>query len=501
MRRVAPALAAVLALGVAARAVDLAHPSVTYDELSDLAQSVRFCAEGDWTAPADGYLNGQLPYLAACGLYRWAPPDPVVSRAMSVAWGALTVLATFLLATRVVPGGWAVVAALLAATSTFAIASSRLGFTHGHVAHVPFLVAGLYLVLDPERRRGSLLLAGLSLGLAAGVDLLAAFIAVSALAWLVQARRGAPRALLAELGLFAAAGAVGVAVASPMYLLHPLEAVASIREALGGWDDLRGYLWLGELRETLPPWYYLVVLAVKANPIVLALAGAGIVLAARARATRAIFLAVCLWPIAYLSFKGWKNPFYVAAFVPLLCVLAAVALDGLRAWRGRAAAAALALALAVDGWTAWRVHPDYLMGGIQWSEALYGEFQGPAVSHGQWIGEALEFIRADAGAVDPLVLMFRDAGEPQAAFYAAQAGLGRVDHSAWADPVARPWALANARYAVRGQDAVRLHSPLHRATVPLNAALVAAVRPPSPFRLVRTFGPAAFPMVWVFRRD
>jgi hypothetical protein len=308
--------------------------------------------------------------------------------------------------------------------------------------------------------------------------------------------------VLRSAALLAAGILAGVLVSSPMYFFHPVEALVGVHDQLGRWDGLRGYLWLGEVRETLPWHYYAAVLASKVNPAVLALAGVGVALTLRRPTARAVFLCACLWPIAYFSVKEWKNPFYVVSFVPLLCVLATIAVRALFTSKGRAPAVlAAAVAVAVDAWTAWEVHPDYLMGGIQWSEALYGEFQGPAVSHGQWIGEALEFIARDARGADPMVLMFRDAGAPQTAFYASRVGLTHVDVSAWADDASRAWLLPRARYVVLGQDALRLFSPLHQQTVPLNAELASVVRPPSPFRLVKAFGPAAFPMVWVYRRE
>lgn len=482
------------------RLADLGHPSFSYDEHYDVADSLSFCRTGRASEPiSDGYLNGQLPFFAACPLFRVLGPDERTARLLSVLAGLATVGLTWLLASRVLGRRWAPLAAMLVAVSPFAVSSSRLAFSHGHVFHVPLVLLGLYAAACV--RGGALAwgaLAGLALGLAAGSDLLAVFwapVTLTVLAHRLRRTPGRPQAAVA-CG-FVVAGLVGLLAASPMYAAHPLTAGRDVAARMGFWDGVTDYFWLGQPQTALPPWYYALIVLVKLGPLSLPPLAVALAAAIRRSERRARLLALALWPVAYFSLKPWKSPFYLAAFVPVLYLLAT---DGLRRLlrplRARPALAALVLGavLAAEAGRAAVMHPDYLMLGIDYSEWLYGDFQGPAVSHGQWVGEALALVRKDSPAAnDPNVLVFGGFASEQVMAYARRYGLRSVFDGSQLHE--RGIAHGQVDYLLVNQDCLR-HSEEQR----INKVLLRLAADPLAFRVIATFRSGPFPMLWVYRR-
>lgn len=495
------------------RFAGLGSPSFTSDETYDYRDSLRFCAQPDLRQPvSDGYLNGQLPFVAACGLYRLAGDGEHVARALSALAGVFSVAAAYLLGRRLFGERWGLLTGLLLAVSPFAVASSRLGFSHGHGFQVPFVLFAVLAALSTRAgkrdsapwRSG---IAGLLLGLALGSDLLAGFWAVSVLALLlVRLRTAGRKTLVGALLAFAGGFGLGLFSASPMYAFEPRASLADIRERIRFWDASTEFLWLGREVTELPLYYYAVVMLVKIGPPVVVLAGLAVVQAlgparehAGARRTRALLLA--FWPLLYFSLKPFKSPFYVAALLPVAYLLA---VDGLqRAMRWTALrtrpwwkALMVVLVLAAEALPGAYVHPDYLMSGIHYGDRVYGDFQGPAVSHGQWIGEALGLIRADTLGSDPVVVVPNGYVPAQAEHYARRYGLGRVHTAKILSGVQshREEVLASVQYAVINQDCLR-----HQRGRRVNRLLLRVREDPS-FSLVATFRSGHLPMVWVYRR-
>lgn len=495
-------------LGVAAvpRFATLGHPSLTSDEYYDYQDSLRFCREGSLLEPiSDGGLNGQLPFFLACPAYRTFGANEVVARAISAVVGVGVVAATFVVGRCLLGVRWSLVASLLVALSSYAVSSSRLAFSHGHVSQVPLVLLGLAAVLRAtpasHRRllRGSAW-AGLSLGIACGCDLLASFwTATAVLLLLWRMRRLAAGRALPVLLLFALAWALGLGCASPMYFAHPLAMAADVAARVTFWDSQRGFIWAGREVETVPVWYYPVVLAVKIAAPVLVASCAGLLLNLGRHARAGVWVS-CLWPLLPLSIKPWKSPFYIAAFLPLFYLLAADALR--RAWRwpglGRrpwAGAVVLSCVFGSEAALLVRMHPDHLMVGIHYGDRFFGEFSGPAVSHGQWTGEALEYIRDRCGPRQPVILIYEKWGPRQVEMYAERLGLRRLYRGY--DLPRR--GVDELTHLVVNQDSYREWLWRGRAKGQ-NSLLNRLARESGRFRLVKTFSSGTFPMVWVYER-
>lgn len=500
MTRATVMLVGLLALAAAPRLVDIHRPGLTYDELYDLEDSQRFCAQGRGLEPiSDGYLNGQAPFFLACPAYALLGADERTARGLSAAAGLLTVLATYLLARRLMPAPWALLAAAWLGLSPLFLAASRLAFSHGHVFAVPWLLLALRAVLIGRPRLGTWgagASCGLLAGFAAGNDLLAApwaatllLLALLRLGW--RAGWGALARFLAGFGL---AWAAGLALASPMYAAHPLRAVRDVASRLSWWDGQTDHLWLGANVAALPHYYYPFVLLVRLTPPVLVLVGLGLL----RRWSPALRVCLpCLWPILLVTFKGWKSPFYLTPLLPLLFVIAAASLRGLvralprarRRWAvGATAAGVLAFQLAavVDS------HPDHLMGGIRYGAKLYGEFAGPAVSHGQWVPEALQRVRDDASGRDVVVLVPLGYVPRQVALYSARLGLSQV-HTP--DRLRRGLNPRDVDYVVVSHE-VLAHAEGRR----LNGALLALVADGGAFRQLSAVRTSGFPTATIWKR-
>ena len=140
--------------------------------------------------------------------------------------------------------------------------------------------------------------------------------------------------------------------------------------------------------------------------------------------------------------------------------------------------------------------------GIQYNDKFYGEFQGPAVSHSQWIGEALAFIKEDAGDSQPIINIFDDIGRTQIIHYARKNGLRDIYIGIPRTlPGHVPYSRSRPRYIVINQDAKRLIAPLHRAAVAKNRQLVSFAENSQDYSIVKTFHSGDFLMIWIYRRQ
>jgi hypothetical protein len=506
-------LAAAMICVCVPRLWDLGHPSFTYDELSDYEDSVRFSSHPSVLSPvSEGYLNGELPYFCAAGLYRLVGRSEAAARLQSVIGSILSVLLVFLIVKRLCGFGYGILALLLLGLSPFYLSASRLAFSHGHVLSTLPLLAMLWFL---QRVHGDIAsnrvskadlwptaAMGIFAGLALGSDLLAGFAAFSVLALLcIHALRSKERIHLALAASFAAGCLMGLLVASPTYVTafpHSLrDAIWRIRVA----DGKSGYLWLGHVVRSIPIYYYLVVLATRLTPVVLVVSLATLALVVRRPSSLHAFsrlLLIFLWPLLYLSVKPWKNPYYLTPFIPLLFMLLA---DGIRILfstrvfrERRYLAVIVVVAVLVDqAYAIIRLHPDYLMQGIEYSGRLYGEFQGPAVSHGQWIGEALSYVRQDCQDREPVVYAVSDVGTPQIRHYAEEYGVAvRIGEVPPADTE------RDNAYVLISRDARQMICPDHKTAITRNATLVAFADHSAEYALVRTYYSARFPMLWIY---
>jgi hypothetical protein len=478
--------------------IELDRPGVTYDEYYDLEDSRRFCTSGQLHEPAsDGYLNGQAPFGVACLAYRIFGSHEVVARTLSVAAGLLSVWATFHLARRFLPRSWSLLAALLLGLSPFFVSASRLAFSHGHIFAVPWLALALRETLRSRSRldgpTSAATIGGLS-GFAAGNDLLAVPWALT-LSGLALMRLG-PGRRARFLALFASAWLVGLCAGSPMYLANPLQAAGDISRRVAWWDGQREHLWLGAEVATLPAHYYIVVLATKLTAPVVLLLLAAVVWRPRCLTVRVGL--VCLWPVLWLSFKGWKSPYYLTPFLPLLFVVATDALRWLvyamsrtGARRGRTTATAT-LVLTFQAVSLADSHPDHLMNGIRYGSWAYGGFAGPAVSHGQWVLPALERVRQEARDHDSVVVVPLGYAPRQVDLYVSRLGLTAV-HTA--DRLRHGVHPDRVDYAIVSHD-VLAHTEGRR----LNGALLKLVADHARFRQIATVRSAGFPTARIWKR-
>ncbi len=500
MSRAAALVLGLLVVAAAPRLIDLDRPGLTYDEIYDLEDSQRFCAQGRVLEPiSDGYLNGQAPFFLACPAYAILGGDERTARGLSAAAGLLSVLATYLLARRLMRRPWALLAAAALGLSPFFLAASRLAFSHGHVFAVPWLLLALRAALASRPRLGSWRSAatcGALAGFAAGNDLLAGPWAATLLL-LALGRMGgrAGRGALARFTVgFGLAWAAGLSLASPMYAAHPLRAIRDVAGRLAWWDGQTDHLWLGGEVAALPLYYYPFVLLVRLSPAVLLLVGLGL----RRRWSPALRVCLpCLWPVLLLTFKGWKSPFYLTPFLPLVFVVAAASLRELvrrlpAGGRPRAALAAGAGVLAFQLAAVVDSHPDHLMAGIRYGPWLYGDFAGPAVAHGQWVLEALQRVRDDAGRGDAVVLVPLGYAPRQVALYSTRLGLSEV-HTP--DRLKRGLNPRAVGYAVVSHE-VLAHAEGRR----LNGALLALVAEAGAFRQLSVVRTAGFPAATIWKR-
>lgn len=495
--------AAVVAIVSIPRLMDLDRPGMSCDETVDYTHSVRACQKYDISKPvSDGYLNGQLPFSISCLLYKVFGAGELVSRSLSAAFSIISIALLFMLARAMLGYWWALASAALYGLSALSVSSARLAFSHGHGLSTPFIIIALYFLwliysdmANSKRMGPCCAAAGLSAGLAVGTDLLAGFWMLNIFAGLWYAGRGqSARIRLNAAALFMAGSVAGLFIASPMYFIHPLAAVLYVRGSLAFWDGLRGFLWLGHVVDRIPPTYYLVVSVVKCGPalcVLIVSALAAYSASPRFGGSFRRFLALSCWPVLYLSFKGWKSPYYLSIFLPVAIILAASLLSKLFGSRPMARKMALKVVLLTLVYIEQiraiiYIHPDYLMSGIEYGKIFYGEFQGPAVSHGQWIGEALKYIRERSGNEDPKVLISADPNTPQIRYYAMKYGLHRL---------AFDGDVRDADYVVITEDAKRMRAPLHPQNVEKHKPLIRFMESAKDYDLIKTFSSGSFPMI------
>lgn len=492
-------LALVLVVAAIPRTIALDEPGLTYDEYYDFEDSRRFCEEHKALVPiSDGYLNGQAPFVLACIVYRLGGEHEIAARGVAVAAGLLTVWATYFLARRVLRTPFALLAAMLLGLSPFFVSASRLAFSHGHVFAVPWLVLALRVVLGRSSRLDTVAAActaGLLAGFAAGNDLLAGPWILTLAGIGVSRLRRRPRARkLRFVACFAAAWLGGLGLGSPMYIVSPIDAVVDIAQRISWWDSQLGHVWLGAEVQSIPAYYYVVVLVVKLSLPVLLL----IVLALCTNWTVAVRMCViCLWPVVMLSFKGWKSPFYLMPFLPLLYVVASESIRRLAlrrpiAKRTPTALTIVTVVVVIQVGTLLDSHPHHLMTGIRYGQQFYGEFAGPAVSHGQWAREALKCVHDDAWQSNPVVLVPLGYAPRQVELYAARLGLAQV-HTP--DRLRRGVNPRSVDYIITSHDMLA-----NSEGVRLNGALLRLVADGTQFCALATVHAAGFPIARIWKR-
>jgi hypothetical protein len=210
-----------------------------------------------------------------------------------------------------------------------------------------------------------------------------------------------------------------------------------------------------------------------------------------------------LWPIAYLSLKPTKVPYYLIPFVPVLYILL---VDGLHMlWvnpfprrRGLVPLVVL-LAVVSQLYAVIGMHPDYLMQGIGYSDKLYGEFTGPAVSHGQWVGEALRYIREDSRGKQPIVYAVTNTAMWQIRHYSAEYGVRPLLGEVPPVHLGRHTAAQCGVYILITRDAKEMVCPGHEDAVRENRSLVSLVENSREYALVKMYYSGCFSMVWVYK--
>jgi hypothetical protein len=284
--------------------------------------------------------------------------------------------------------------------------------------------------------------------------------------------------------------------------------IREVRESLRNWDGNTRCLWLGNLVEQTPVYYYGVVLATKLTPVILVLLLVTVVCHIRRSPGSHPFCRVLLfllWPIAWVSLRPWKSPYYLIPFVPVLYILL---VDGLHMlWVNtspqRRCLGYLVVFLAVVSqlYAVIRMHPDYLMQGIRYSSKLYGEFQGPAVAHGQWAGEALRYIQEDSRGKQPIVYARVDEGTWAVRHYAARYGVRALMGEIPPVRLGSKAAVRCSVYILITRDALGRVNPGHEDAMQTNPSLVSFAENAREYALVKTWYSGNFPMVWVYKRS
>jgi hypothetical protein len=195
-------------------------------------------------------------------------------------------------------------------------------------------------------------------------------------------------------------------LASPIYL-RPENVVAAWQEQTTMWEQIRGYQFMGRIYDTLPLWYWAIVLPIKFTiPVTIAWILQVIFLVRNwlKTETPAQILLLNHFPLLIFLARNWQSPTYAAVLIGPFFVLAGRAMvqlgqmlvDAWRArrwkWQGLLALLALLLVVVETGRVIAITHPDYLMTGYDFGDPVIGQFWGPAVFHCQGAGQAMEHI-------------------------------------------------------------------------------------------------------------
>jgi 4-amino-4-deoxy-L-arabinose transferase-like glycosyltransferase len=402
---------------LALRLYRLDTPSYTWDEATDREIAFSYLLNGDLTAADREPSQARLPiYVETVVLKVWGDSEFKL-RLPSMIAGALSLLVIWRIG-RLVFDPWTGVGAMaLAAFNPFHLLISRLSGTHGDALLTLFYTLGLWLLLKfwqqwlshddrtlraPEIR--SLLLFGLVSGVATGAKLSGVLILANLLIIALRGRR-AWRSTLPWLVLTGLLWAGGFLLTSPIYLRWE-NVLAAWQDQQQHWQQVRGLHFLGRVYETLPRWYWAVVIPLKFTiPVALALCfQIGWLLARfKSRSPLEQLLLFNLYPLLFLVARRWQSPTYAALLVGPFFVLAGRSVRQLIAlvrgqphqtprWATALALLALVLLIGENVRVLAVTHPDYLMTGYDFGDAVIGEFWGPAVFHCQGAGQALEYL-------------------------------------------------------------------------------------------------------------
>jgi 4-amino-4-deoxy-L-arabinose transferase-like glycosyltransferase len=412
-------VAAILLVALALRCTQLDIPSYTWDELTDREIAYSYLMRGDLTEADREPSQARLPiYLEALVIKLWNGSETAL-RSISVVAGLLSLCLIWRVGRRVFGPPVGLVALGVAAFNPFHLLISRLSGTHGDALLALFYALGLWILLDfwdgwrersfatfARRERWRLLLFGLVAGVATGAKLTGVLLLANLLPVLIVGRRNWRQVLpwlLASgvlwLGFFL--------LSSPIYL-HPENLLAAWQDQATHWEQIRGYQFMGRVYETLPLWYWGVVIPIKFTiPVALAVLFQVIWLLVRWRRVGPLprVLLFNLFPLLIFMARRWQSPTYAAILIVPLFTLVARSLVQLgqvavRFWRqgglrravGALAALGIFLVPAESARVIATTHPDYLMTGYDFGDAVIGEFWGPAVFHCQGAGQALAYL-------------------------------------------------------------------------------------------------------------
>ena len=402
---------------LALRLDQLDRPSYTWDEATDREIAFSYLLNGDLTVADREPSQARLPiYMETLVLKLWGDSEFKL-RFPSVIAGALSLLVIWQMG-RLVFGPWVGVAAMaLAAVNPFHLLISRLSGTHGDALLALFYTLGLWLLLKFWQRWLShkevtfqsaeiryLLLFGFVSGIATGAKLSGVLILVNLLVVAVRGRR-AWRRLLPWLLLTGALWAGGFLLTSSIYLRWE-NVLAAWQDQQQHWQQVRGLHFLGRVYEMLPRWYWGIVIPIKFTiPFALALIFQTAWLLTRLKSRRPLekILLFNLYPLLALVARRWQSPTYAALLIGPFFALAGQTVSQLIAlvrerrsqipqWATALALLALVLLVGENARVLAVTHPDYLMTGYDFGDAVIGEFWGPAVFHCQGAGQALAHI-------------------------------------------------------------------------------------------------------------
>ncbi|MGC9400099.1 MAG: glycosyltransferase family 39 protein [Anaerolineae bacterium] len=416
-RREILAVVLLLAVALALRLYRLDVPSYTWDEATDREIAFSYLLNGDLTAADREPSQARLPiYVETLVLKLWGDSEFKL-RFPSVIAGALSLLVIWRIGRLIFEPWTGVVAMGLAAFNPFHLLLSRLSGTHGDALLALFYTLALWLLLKFWQQRHThegdkfsapelsyLLLFGFVSGVATGSKLSGVLILGNLLVVAVQEHR-TWRYTFPWLLLTGLLWVGGFLLTSPIYLRWE-NVLAAWQDQQQHWQQIRGLHFLGRVYETLPRWYWAVVIPLKFTiPFALALwFQIGWLLARfKSRSTLEKLLLFNLYPLLFLVARRWQSPTYAVLLIGPFFALAgrsvhqliALARDQHRRiprWAYALVLLALVLLVGENARVLAVTHPDYLMTGYDFGDAVIGEFWGPAVFHCQGAGQALKYL-------------------------------------------------------------------------------------------------------------